>query len=50
MPLGTDFPHPEGVARVLEFVEEAMGDIDDEQVRRKLLYDNGRRFVPVGAA
>ncbi len=48
--LGTDFPHPEGVARAQEFAEQSMAGIDDESTRRKLLYENGRRFVPVGTA
>jgi predicted TIM-barrel fold metal-dependent hydrolase len=44
--LGTDFPHPEGVARAQEFVEGPMQGLDDESARRKLVYENGRRFVP----
>jgi predicted TIM-barrel fold metal-dependent hydrolase len=48
--LGTDFPHPEGVARAQEFVEGSMSGIEDETTRRKLMYENGRRFVPIGAA
>jgi predicted TIM-barrel fold metal-dependent hydrolase len=47
--LGTDFPHPEGVARAQDFVDGAMKDLDDEGARRKLVYENGRRFVPATA-
>jgi len=47
--LGTDFPHPEGVARAREFVEVTMKSLKDESARRRLLYENGRRFVPAGA-
>jgi predicted TIM-barrel fold metal-dependent hydrolase len=45
--LGTDFPHPEGVARARDFIEESMQDLDDPAARHNLLYANGRRFVPV---
>lgn len=44
--LGTDFPHPEGVARAEHFADESMRGIEDESTRRKILYENGRRLVP----
>ncbi len=47
---GTDFPHPEGVARAQDFVDLSMKHLDDEAARRKLLHDNGRRFIPTGPA
>jgi predicted TIM-barrel fold metal-dependent hydrolase len=47
--LGTDFPHPEGVARAHDFVDRSMDDVSDEAVRRKVMYDNGRRFIPASA-
>ena len=47
--LGTDFPHPEGVARAQDFVDGAMAVLDDDIARRKLVYANARRFVPVRA-
>ena len=46
--LGTDFPHPEGVARAQDFVDQSMKDLHDEATRRKLVYENARRFVPAG--
>lgn len=48
--MGTDFPHPEGVARAQEFVDAPMQAIVDDATRRKLVHDNARRFVPVGTA
>ena len=48
--LETDFPHPEGVARAQDFVDVSMKNLDDASARRKLLYENGRRFVPATAA
>jgi len=47
--LGTDFPHPEGVARAQDFVDGPMQHLRDEDARRKLVYENGRRFVPATA-
>jgi predicted TIM-barrel fold metal-dependent hydrolase len=47
--LGTDFPHPEGVARAQDFIDRSMKDLDDHATRRKLVYENARRFVPAGA-
>lgn len=44
--LGTDFPHPEGVARARDFIDVSMKDLGDDEVRRKLVYGNGRRFIP----
>jgi predicted TIM-barrel fold metal-dependent hydrolase len=48
--MGTDFPHPEGVAIAEEFVDTAMGQIDSEVVTDKIMYANGRRFVPSNSA
>jgi predicted TIM-barrel fold metal-dependent hydrolase len=45
--LGTDFPHPEGVAVASDFADVSMKHLSDDETRRKLLYGNGRRFVPV---
>jgi predicted TIM-barrel fold metal-dependent hydrolase len=48
--LGTDFPHPEGVARAQDFVDLSMKNLDDQAARRKLVHDNARRFVPAAAS
>lgn len=46
--MGTDYPHPEGVATAQDFVDVAMPGINDAETQRKLLYANGRRFIPAG--
>lgn len=46
---GSDWPHPEGLARPVDYVESLPDDLPEEAVR-KIMRDNGRRLVglPVG--
>jgi hypothetical protein len=37
------------VARAQDFIDRSMKDLDDHATRRKLVYENARRFVPAGA-
>ena len=43
--MGSDYPHPEGVARPRDFVSEALTGLDDEQIEQ-IMYSNGRRMMP----
>ena len=45
--LGSDFPHAEGLARPLSFVDELRG-FDDREIRL-VMRENGRRLVTPGA-
>jgi predicted TIM-barrel fold metal-dependent hydrolase len=45
--LGSDFPHAEGLARPLSFVDELRGF--DEREIRLVMRENGRRLVTPGA-
>lgn len=44
--MGTDFPHPEGVATAQDFVDMSMQRVADDEVRRKIMYGNARRILP----
>jgi predicted TIM-barrel fold metal-dependent hydrolase len=46
--MGSDYPHAEGVATPGTFFEEALTDISDQDARA-IMYDNGRRFLPLTA-
>ena len=43
--MGSDYPHPEGVARPRDFVEEALPGLNDRQIEQ-IMYSNGRRMLP----
>lgn len=45
--LGSDFPHPEGLAHPRDFAA-GLSDLSDEDVRR-IMRDNGRQLVGLGA-
>jgi predicted TIM-barrel fold metal-dependent hydrolase len=43
--MGSDYPHPEGVARPRDFVKEALPGLNDHQIEQ-IMYSNGRRMLP----
>jgi predicted TIM-barrel fold metal-dependent hydrolase len=43
--MGSDYPHAEGVPEPIDFASEACGPLSAEDTR-KIMYDNGRRFMP----
>lgn len=43
--MGSDYPHPEGVPRPIDFVSEALAGLSAAQVE-KVMYINGRRMMP----
>jgi len=43
--MGSDFPHPEGVAKPRDFVEEALEGLAAADIE-KIMYSNGRRMLP----
>jgi predicted TIM-barrel fold metal-dependent hydrolase len=45
--MGSDYPHPEGVARPRDFVKEALTGLGDDQIA-DIMYRNGRRMLPKG--
>lgn len=45
--MGSDYPHPEGVADPRDFVGEALTGLSDQQVA-EVMYLNGRRMLPAG--
>ncbi len=45
--MGSDYPHPEGVARPRDFATEALGGLSEQQVA-EVMYLNGRRMLPKG--
>jgi predicted TIM-barrel fold metal-dependent hydrolase len=45
--MGSDYPHPEGVAHPRDFVGEALGGLDERQIA-EIMYLNGRRMLPKG--
>ena len=45
--MGSDYPHPEGVARPRDFVKEALTGLNDRQIE-EIMYLNGRRMLPAG--
>jgi predicted TIM-barrel fold metal-dependent hydrolase len=45
--MGSDYPHAEGVPTPQDFVTEALEGVSAADVR-KVMYDNGRRFLPAG--
>jgi predicted TIM-barrel fold metal-dependent hydrolase len=47
--MGSDYPHPEGVARPRDFVAEALTGLNDEQIEQ-IMYSNGRRMMPKSGA
>lgn len=44
--MGSDYPHAEGVPEPRDFYKEALTQLPPDQVRA-IMYDNGRRFMPV---
>lgn len=46
--MGSDYPHPEGIASPRDFVTEALTGLDDRQIA-EIMYLNGRRMLPRGA-
>jgi predicted TIM-barrel fold metal-dependent hydrolase len=46
--MGSDYPHPEGVATPREFVEESLGGLSLAEAER-VMYANGRRMMPKAA-
>lgn len=46
--MGSDYPHAEGVKTPQHFVSEACENLTPEETR-KIMYENGRRFLPVRA-
>ncbi len=46
--MGSDYPHPEGIASPRDFVTEALAGLDDRQIS-EIMYLNGRRMLPRGA-
>jgi hypothetical protein len=45
--LGSDYPHPEGVAAPRDFVEESLGGLTSAEAEQ-VMYANGRRMMPKG--
>jgi predicted TIM-barrel fold metal-dependent hydrolase len=45
--MGSDYPHPEGVAHPRDFVAEALGGLSQTDIE-KVMYANGRRMLPKG--
>jgi predicted TIM-barrel fold metal-dependent hydrolase len=43
--MGSDYPHPEGVAAPRDFVEESLGGLTVQEAQ-KVMYSNGRRMMP----
>jgi len=43
--MGSDYPHPEGVAHPRDFVGEALAGLSDQQIA-EVMYLNGRRMLP----
>src|SRR5271154_1284125 len=46
--MGSDWPHAEGVETPRSFVKEACASLSEAQVQG-IMYENGRRFLPVAA-
>jgi predicted TIM-barrel fold metal-dependent hydrolase len=46
--MGSDYPHAEGVPTPSDFATEACGGLSEEDTR-KIMYENGRRFLPARA-
>jgi predicted TIM-barrel fold metal-dependent hydrolase len=44
--MGSDYPHAEGVPEPKDFAAEALTGLSAEHAR-KIMYENGRRFLPV---
>ncbi|MCB2061873.1 MAG: amidohydrolase family protein [Novosphingobium sp.] len=43
--MGSDYPHPEGVARPRIFAEEALDGLGESDIRA-IMYENGRSLIP----
>ena len=46
--MGSDYPHSEGVETPGHFFTEALTDVSEADARA-IMYENGRRFLPVAA-
>lgn len=44
--MGSDYPHAEGVPEPKDFASEACVGLSEEDTR-KIMYDNGRKFIPL---
>jgi len=43
--MGSDYPHPEGVAQPRIFAEEALDGLGESDIRA-IMYENGRSLIP----
>jgi predicted TIM-barrel fold metal-dependent hydrolase len=46
--MGSDYPHPEGIAWPRDFIDEALEGLNDVQIEQ-VMYSNGRRMLPRGS-
>ena len=43
--MGSDYPHPEGVAHPRSFADEALDGLGESDIKA-IMYENGRSLIP----